>query len=136
MRKIRLYGTVILLTHGLVLLFHEIAHRDLQVILPPYKYVYAYAVIVFAPLVATLLFWTEWRRAGAWLFLLSMAGSLLFGAYHHFVLISDDHVCYAPEGGWLSVFRTTAVLLAVLEAVGCWFGVWALRKVRGASALR
>ncbi|MCA1632617.1 MAG: hypothetical protein LC802_02595 [Acidobacteria bacterium] len=136
MSKVRAYGIAILLTHGLILLLHDIAHRDLQIFLPPLKYVYAYAVIVFAPLLATILLWTRWQRAGAWVFLLSMMGSLLFGAYHHFVLISDDHVCYAPEGMWLWGFKATAVLLAVVEGAGCWFGVWALGRAREAEAFR
>ncbi|MGB8507554.1 MAG: hypothetical protein WCD76_04035 [Pyrinomonadaceae bacterium] len=135
MSKVRIYGTAILVVHGAVLLLHDIAHRDLEVYLPLLKYVYAYAVIVIAPLLATIMLWTGRSRNGAWIFLLSMFGSLLFGVYHHFVLISNDHVCYAPQGAWLSVFRTTAVLLAIVEGIGCWFGIWALKKTRDAPAL-
>lgn len=134
MSKVPRYGTAILVLHGLVLLLHDKAHANLQVFLPLLKYVFAYAVIVFAPLLGTIMLWTRWRRYGIWIFLLSMFGSLIFGAYHHFVLISNDHVCYAPQGSWLSVFRVTAVLLAILEAGGCWFGIWALKK-ETASAL-
>lgn len=133
MRKVPVYGTVILVVHGIVLLLHEMAHRDLEIYLPLLKYVYAYAVIVVAPLLATIMLWTRWRRSGAWIFALSMFGSLVFGAYHHFVLISDDHVCYAPEGAWLSAFRITAVLLAIVEGVGCCLGVWALKKTSGVT---
>lgn len=136
MSKVRTYGIAILLTHGLILLLHDIAHKDLQIFLPPLKYVYAYAVIVFAPLLATALLWTKWWRAGAWVFLLSMIGSLVFGAYHHFVLISNDHVSHAPEGEWLWVFKATAVLLVVAEVAGCGFGVWALGKGREARESR
>lgn len=133
MRKVPVYGTVITVIHGIVLLLHDIAHRDLGIYLPLLKYVYAYAVIVVAPLLATIMLWTRWRRYGAWIFSLSMFGSLVFGAYHHFVLISNDHVCYAPEGPWLSAFRITAVLLVIVEGVGCWLGVWALMKHSGGT---
>ena len=134
MSKVPTYGTVILVVHGSVLFLHDMAHANLQIYLPLLKYVFAYAVIVFAPLLATIMLWTRWRRYGTWIFLFSMFGSLVFGAYHHFVLISNDHVRYAPQGTWLSVFRATAVLLAILEAGGCWFGIWALKK-EAASAL-
>lgn len=128
MSKVPAYGTAILVLHGLVLLLHDKAHANLQIYLPLLKYVFAYAVIVLAPLLATIMLWTRRRRYGAWLFLLSMFGSLVFGAYHHFVLISNDHVCYAPPGTWLSAFRVTAVLLAIIEAGGCWFSIWALKQ--------
>jgi hypothetical protein len=134
MNKVPAYGTVILVLHGLVLLLHDQAHANLQIFLPLLKYVFAYAVIVFAPLLATVMLWTRWRRYGTWLFLFSMFGSLVFGAYHHFVMISNDHVCYAPQGAWLSAFRVTAVLLAIIEAGGCGFSIWALKR-ETASAL-
>jgi hypothetical membrane protein len=133
MRKVPAYATVLVVVHGIVLLLHEIAHRDLGVHLPPSKYVYAYVVIVLAPLLATMMLWTRRSRQGAWILALSMFGSLVFSAYHHFVLISDDHVCYAPQGAWLSAFRITAVLLALIEAAGCWVGVWALKKTGGGA---
>src|SRR5947209_20289059 len=135
MSKVRIYGIVIVVAHGSLLLLHDMAHRDLQVYLPVLKYVYAYTVMGFAPPLAIIMLWTRWQRYGAWVFLLSMFGSLVFGAYHHFVMISDDHICYAPKGAWLSVFRITAVLLALVEGVGCWFGVWALKKLTGRLAL-
>src|SRR4051794_28209548 len=99
MNKLRAYGTVILLAHGIVLALHECAHRDLHIYLPLLKYVYAYIVIVFAPLIGTLLLFTKtWWRLGVWIFLLSMIGSLFFGVYHHFVMVSNDHVSHAPAG--------------------------------------
>jgi hypothetical protein len=119
------------MVHGLLLLLHGIAHQELHIYLPLLKYVYVYVVIVFAPILATIMLWTKRSWLGALIFFLAMIGSLVFGVYHHFVLISADHVCYAPQGEWLSVFRTTAVMMAIVEGAGCWFGIRALSKMRG-----
>ncbi len=131
MRKVATYATAIMLAHGVLLLVHEIAHRDLGIRLPVLKYVYAYVVMVFAPLLGAIMLWTRQRRYGSWIFLLSMLGSLVFGGYHHFVLVSNDHVSHAPEGEWLLTFKVTAVLLAIVEAAGCWIGFRALKKTAG-----
>ena len=99
MSKVRTYSLVILLVHGLLLALHDMAHEDLQVYLPTVKYLYAYPVMVFAPLLATIMLWTRSWRAGAWLFLLSMFGS--FGFCRLSPLCADradDHVFHAPQG--------------------------------------
>jgi hypothetical protein len=120
MKNISRNGTIFILCHGAVSLLHEIAHRMLPVTLPLVKYVIAYAFLGVLPLIALVLLWTSFRRAGVWLLLFSMAGSLLFAGYHHFVLHGPDHIFGAPHGAWLPVFQVTAVLLLILEAFGCW----------------
>lgn len=76
-------------------------------------------VIMIAPPLAAALLWTRWRREAASLLLASMAGSLLFGAFNHFLAVSEDHVFHAPRGSWRAAFQITAVLLATLEWGGC-----------------
>jgi hypothetical protein len=46
-----------------------------------------------------------------------MAGSLVFGVVNHFVLVSADHVGHV-DPHVRTLFTTTAVLLAVTEALG------------------
>jgi hypothetical protein len=124
------YGTVFLLIHGLVALLHEIAHRQLSVDLPWLDYSIAYIVVGVLPLIAMVLLWTSRRRAGVWLLILSMAGSLVDAGAHHFVMNSPDHVLQTPAGSWRPVFQITAVLMLVLEAFGCWLGYRLLGRLK------
>ena len=56
-----------------------------------------------------------------------MAGSLVFGLVNHFVLASPDHVAHvSPE--WRPLFATTAVLLAVTEAIGSGLAIRVVRE--------
>jgi hypothetical protein len=57
-----------------------------------------------------------------------MAGSLIFGAIYHYVIISPDHVSHLPAGDAQGTFRMTAVLLILTELVGVAVGLWALRR--------
>jgi hypothetical protein len=60
-----------------------------------------------------------------------MAGSFIFGFLNHFVFASPDHVAQVANQ-WRPLFATTAVLLALSEALG--FGL-ALRLVRKSENL-
>ncbi|MDP9360378.1 MAG: hypothetical protein M3P29_02885 [Acidobacteriota bacterium] len=126
----RRYGTLFILFHGAIALLHEIAHRLLPVQLPLVKYVIAYLFVGVLPLVSLVMLWTRWRRAGIWLLLLSMAGSLAFAGAHHFVMDNPDHVSLVVAGAWRPAFRLTAVLMAVTEAFGCWLALWLLMRSR------
>jgi hypothetical protein len=52
------------------------------------------AVILVGPLLAMALLWT-------------MAGSLVFGLYHHFVAMGPDHVGAQVAGMWGNTFVIT-----------------------------
>jgi hypothetical protein len=67
-------------------------------------------------------------RAGAWLLLLSMAASLAFGAYYHFLAIGPDNVGSISSGSWGTVFLASSVLLVLIEALGVGAGIALLRK--------
>ena len=122
--KVRLYGTMFILLHGAVALLHDAAHRFVPVSLPPVKYAIAYLFVGILPLVALVLLWTRWRRAGIRLLLLSMAGSLAFAGSLHFLFHNPDHVSLIAQGAWTPVFQWTAAALAATEAFGCWFAFW------------
>lgn len=125
-----------IIIHALVSALHGAAHEQLDVPLSTFQNLYVLLVIVIAPVVAWLLLWRKQFLAGAVLLLCSMAGSLFFGVYNHFVASSPDHVSHvaaAASGIWVVVFQVTAALLAVVEAFGCLVGVWLLRLSSGGS---
>jgi hypothetical protein len=76
---------------------------------------YVFAVILAGPLVGAALMWRT-VSIGSWLVAATMAGSFVFGVVNHFVLLSPDHVSHVDPAS-RAAFATTAVLLAVTEAV-------------------
>ena len=125
---IRSLSTIAVLAHLLVSLVHGYAHTELGVGLSAWQNWYVLIVITVAPLVALSLMWTRHRRVGFLLLIASMAGSLTFGAYYHYVAISPDHVSHLPAGDAQGLFRVTAVLLLATELFGAVVGVLGMRK--------
>ena len=123
-------ATGIVLLHLAIATLHGNAHDSLGVGLSPWQNAYVWIVIVAAPLVAAVMVWTPYRRAGALLLGVSMLGALLFGLYFHFVGVSNDHVSHLPEGDARGLFITTAILLMPVEAAGAACGFWNWRRWR------
>ena len=124
----RTAAVAIVVLHAAILLAHDWAHRSLGVDLAPWQIVFAYSVIVTAPVISAVAVFTRFARSGYMLLAISMFGALLFGVYHHYILISPDHVHHLPAGDGQDVFRATAGLMAAVEFVGVGIGVSALRR--------
>lgn len=138
MMKAARYAVWVIVIHALVSVLHGAAHQRLNVPLSLAQNLYVIVVIFFAPLVAALLLWKKQHFSGALLFLGSMAGSLVFGLYNHYVANSPDHVSHvalSADTTWATIFQVTAALLAGLEAFGCLVGAWMLKLYTGASRL-
>ena len=122
------WGTLVVLGNVLVSIAHGEAHRRLEIVLSPSDEAFVYSVIVFCPLAAAILMLVSRRRWGPLLLTLSMAGSLLFGGFKHFVAMSSDHISQVPEGTWGTVFVATSYLLLLAEALGVIVGIHLLRR--------
>jgi hypothetical protein len=118
MRNVNRLCAVAVLIHLGVSLLHGYAHSELKVDLSSWQWYYVLGVITVAPLLGLALLWTKQRRVGLIVLAVSMAGSLIFGAYYHYVFISPDHVSHLPPGDAQGLFRMTAALLAMTELVG------------------
>jgi len=121
--------TIIVLVHLVVNVLHGRAHTELGVGLTTWQYTYVLSVILLAPLVALVLSWTRYARAGLWLLFISMLGSLIFGFCYHYIIVSSDHVAHLPPGDARLSFRVTALLLLITEALGVIVAMIALRKL-------
>jgi hypothetical protein len=123
-RTLAITATLAVAIHAVIATLHGVAHSDLGIQMSVAENAFINIVIVAAPLLAAIALWTRFARFGAILLVLSMGGSLLFGAYHHYVAITPDHVAHLPAGNLQGLFRVTAMLLVVSEAaavvVGCW----------------
>ena len=124
----RMVCTVAVLVHLVVNVLHGRAHGELGVGLSAFQNIYVITVILIAPLIAMLLVWTRYARLGLLVLVISMAGSLIFGVIYHYVVVSPDHVSHLPPGDAQSVFRMTALLLAVTELFGVVAGLIGLRS--------
>jgi hypothetical protein len=116
------------LVHLVISIIHGPAHSNARVTLSTAANIFVFVVIVAGPLIGLVLMWPA-KRLGSWLIALTMGGALVFGVINHFVLSSPDHVAHVdPQFRWL--FTTTAVLLAVTEALCVGLAVHALRGRR------
>jgi len=117
------YATAIVLVHLLLNIAHGLAHRGVRVGLAPSGAIFVIVVVLILPLVSLGLIWTAKKRLGLILLSSSMFGSLLFGVYHHFLVMSPDHVRSQPANPWGLLFVLTAYGLAITEAIGTYLGV-------------
>ena len=119
---------IVVVAHLLISLVHGAAHTMAQVPLSPAANAFVFAVILAGPLIGLGLMW-PFQRVGAWLIALTMAGALVFGFVNHFVLSSPDHVAHV-DPQWRPLFTTTAVLLALTEALGSGLAIQSLLRRR------
>lgn len=133
------YATAIVVAHLLVNIVHGLAHRELHVGLAPLASIFVIVVVLVFPLIATGLLWTAKKGLGLILLSLSMFGSLLFGLYHHLLVVSPDHVRSQPASAWGTTFVVTAYLLLITEAIGTYVGVhflWLAKETSNAVKVR
>ncbi len=116
-------------------LWHGNAHTRLAIYLPAEKTLFVFIVILIAPIVAAALVWTRYISIGLWVLFLSMLGSFLFGAYHHYVLVSPDNIGHLPAGSpeMHSQFITSAGVIALLESAAALYAAYCLRRYRSQS---
>jgi hypothetical protein len=115
-QRVRILLAAAVLAHLAISIAHGSAHTGAHVPLSPAANFFVYAVILAGPLVGLALLWPA-ARFGAWVIMLTMAGSLVFGVVNHFVLDSPDHVSQV-DPQWRVLFAATAALLALVEAFG------------------
>jgi hypothetical protein len=126
------FRNVALLTiagHFLVSAVHGAAHQVLHIKLSPFQLAFVFVITTAAPLLSAILLLMRRARVGAFLLMFSMAASLLFGLWHHYIQMSPDHISqvwYLPNRYWSVAFQFTASLLAVIELFGTVVGLYLL----------
>jgi hypothetical protein len=117
------FAIAVILVHLGVIAVHGRAHSLLHISLTYLQQVFVFVVILAGPLLAGILLLFKAQRAAAVLLLLSMVGSLAFGAYNHFVMTGADNALHVAPGTWGTAFQITSILLVVTETLGCWAGI-------------
>ena len=131
------YGILVVLAHIIVNGLHGIAHQQAEVSISDLQSAYVFLVIFVAPIAAAVMLSfnrpKKMQRGGAWLLLVSMLGSLLFGFAYHIVLPSSDNIFTVMQGPSLDnaiFFTSTAILLVMIDGLGSWIGAIAVRRVK------
>jgi hypothetical protein len=127
--------TVLVVIHLGATLWHGDAHTRLAIELPTEKTVFVLLVILVAPIVAAGLVWTRYVSIGLWVLVISMLGALLFGVYHHYLMVSPDNVGHLPAGNpeFHSQFISSAAAIAFLELASALYGSFVLYSRRARS---
>jgi hypothetical protein len=124
----KITAALIVTVHLLLVLVHGKAHSQLHIQANTWQGTFIAVVIVIAPVFAMALLWTRLRRIGLVLLPITMAGSLVFGMAYHFFVSGSDNALELYSGHWESLFRTTAIWLAVIEAgTIAWCG-WTFKR--------
>jgi hypothetical protein len=115
----RLPLTVLTAINLSVVVWHGGAHSALAVALSPLQNLFVFGVILFVPVLATLLLWTRLEEFALWVYMIAMCASLLFGVFYHYIVMSPDNIHYLPPAGDSARHRFTysAAAVAVTEAV-------------------
>ena len=124
----KLVISALVAAHLVVNFWHSGGHTELAIGLPPIKLAFVIVVILLAPVVAGVLVWTRYVTLALWLFALSMVGALVFGVYHHYVLVSPDNIAHLPDGPAQAQagFIASSGVLALLELAGALYGAFSI----------
>jgi hypothetical protein len=127
MRRLYWYATIIVLAHAVVVFWHLELLARLGTALRSDQVPLFAGLANLIPLIALILLWTNFRKAGGCL-LLFLAVPLAIGGYQHFLSSGPDNVFRMVSGELTLVFQISAVLLLILEFSGCWVSVQILRN--------
>jgi hypothetical protein len=127
MRKLSRYAALVVLAHAVVVVWHLelLARRDGVLKMDQIPLFAGLTNII--PLIALISLWAHFPRLGAWL-LLFLAVPLAIGGYSHFLSPGSDNVFRMLDGESTFAFQISAVLLFVLEFLGCWLSIRILRR--------
>lgn len=127
MRKLYWYATLVVLAHTAVVFWHLDLLAKLGTALRSNQVPLFAGLASIVPLIAVILMWAHFPRVGGWL-LLVLAVPLAIGGYSHFLSPGSDNVFRMTPGELTFAFRMSAVLLLVLEFLGCWAAIQTLRR--------
>jgi hypothetical protein len=75
------------------------------------------------PVAGLVTFAKGFAKLAAIMITVPLGVALLIGAYAHFLSPGTDNVFRMAPGGSRFPFQVSAVMLVVLEALGCWVGI-------------
>ena len=106
--------STLVVVHLIASLWHGDAHSGLAIALSDLQNLFIYVVIIGGPIIGVGLLWTRYAVLGTGIVAVSMIGALIFGVYHHYILVSPDNIAHLPIGppGADSQFINSAAVIA------------------------
>lgn len=129
MKSTARYATFVVVAHSAAVFWHLVLVTKITPGLTDNQVLAATAAITLVPAVALVLLWADFPRLGGVLLFLPLAVGLGIGGDEHFLAPGPLNVFYVAATRWALQFRVTAVLLLVLEVLGCWIAIQAFRGV-------
>ena len=128
---IKILITISVIIHLVGNLWHGDAHTTLGITLPAVKTAFVIVVILVGPILGAVLTWSRFAILGSWIVGVSMVGSVVFGVYHHYVLISNDNVEHLPAGTpeALAHFSNSAEFIAQIALAAALLAFYAAGKL-------
>jgi hypothetical protein len=121
-RKLLLWSALIVAAHFLAVLWHVVLLVKVQPGFPGIA-ILALVLINLCPVAALVVFTKGRSKLAGSMIIIPLGIALVIGGYTHFLSSGSDNVLRMPASELALSFQISAVLLAVLEALGCWVGV-------------
>lgn len=125
--RLRSFVLAVVVSHACVVVWHLFVVAKIQPALLTPAFVVFLGTINLLPFLAVSLLGTRFRPLAGWLLLIPLGLALTAGLISHFFSAGPDNVFRIPAGRWTWSFRVSAVLLVLLETIGCWLAVAILR---------
>jgi hypothetical protein len=117
-----LFAAFIVLGHFAVVIWHLFLLVKVQPGTPRIALVLLVAINLL-PIVGLVAFAKGHHKLAGGLIVVPFGVALAIGGYTHFLSAGADNVFQMPPGELRLPFQVSAMLLAVLEAVGCWIAL-------------
>jgi hypothetical protein len=121
-RKLLLWSVPIVLGHFVAVIWHLFLLVKVQPGTPRF---FPPLLILFNlfPVAGLVALAKGLRKLAGSLIILPLAIALVIGTYAHFLSPGTDNISRIPAGYLTLSFQISAVLLVLLEALGCWVGI-------------
>jgi hypothetical protein len=90
-------------------------------------------LINLIPLAGLFVFARGFFKLAAAMIAIPFAVALVIGGYSHFLSSGSDNILHLAPGEFTLSYQISAVLLVLLEAMGCWIGVQMVAKPKTSS---
>ncbi len=111
-----------MLSHFCVVIWHLFLLLKVQPDTPTVALVYL-IVVNLIPVMAMVVFQRGRPRLAGLMIAIPLGVALIIGIYAHFLSAGSDNVFRRPPGEWRLPFQISAVLLPILEVLGCLIGL-------------
>jgi hypothetical protein len=127
-KKLVVYATLAVLAHAAIVVWHLLVLAKITPGLDGRQVLAGALAFNAVPLVGLILLWTRYARLASVLIFIPLAAGFVAGGFQHFLSDGPDNVFRMAATEWALPYRTSAVLLILLELSGCWLCIRLFRK--------